>query len=219
MEVIKKLAPKYWLGYYIVYAVTLIIMTIRYGRLIAEGTDPERIFIAAAIFGVSTGVALTAAIASEGVGFLILLIPNRIREIKEEGSAEGFAKGSAEGFAKGNEEGFTKGREAGREEGRAEGREEGRAEALAEVEARVKAQSEKRDEEQAEAQSERRGEGVNGGNEGLLKTAIKAGREIGVEEANERIGNLLARYDRGEITFDELRATLANPINGNNGAD
>ena len=199
MEVVKKLAPKYWLGYYIVYAATLVIMTVRYGRLIAEGTDPERIFIAAAIFGVSTGVALTAAIASEGVGYLILLIPNRIREISEEG--------------------FAKGREAGRDEGRAEGREEGRAEALAEVEARAKAQSEKREEERAEAQSERREEGLNGGGERLLKTAMKAGREMGVEEVNERIGNLLARYDRGEITFDELRAILAKPLNGGNGAD
>ena len=215
MEVIKKLAPKYWLGYYIVYAVTLIIMTVRYGRLITEGTDPERIFIAAAIFGVSTGVALTAAIASEGVGFLILLIPNRIREIKEEGSAEGFAKGREagrdEGRVEGREEGRVEGREEGRvegrEEGRAEGREEGRAEAFAEVEARAKAQPEKRE------------EGLNGGGERLLKTAMKAGREMGFEEGMERVSGLLARYERGEITLAELRAILANPLNGGNGAD
>ena len=199
MEVIKKLAPKYWLGYYIVYAVTLVIMTVRYGRLITEGTDPERIFIAAAIFGVSTGVALTAAIASEGVGFLILLIPNRIREIKEEGSAEGFAKG--------REAGRDEGRVEGREEGRAEGREEGRAEAFAEVEARAKAQPEKRE------------EGLNGGGERLLKTAMKAGREMGFEEGMERVSGLLARYERGEVTLEELRAIISNPLNGGNGTD
>ena len=112
---------------------------------------------------------------------LFLLIPNRIREIKEEGRKEGWAEGRAKGIA------------------------EARAEALAE------AQAEGRKVGRAEAQSEMR-------YERLLKTAIKASREMGVDEERERVGNLLARYDRGEITFDELRATLANPLNGNNGA-
>ena len=101
---------------------------------------------------------------------LFLLIPNRIREIKEDG------------------------------------RKEGRAEALAEIEARAK------------AQPERREEGLREGGEGLLKTAIKAGREMGIEEERERLANLIARYDRGEIDFDELRATLANRPDGDNGS-
>ena len=109
---------------------------------------------------------------------MFLLIPNRIREIKEEG--------------------FAKGREAGREEGRAEAFAEARAEG--------------RKAGRAEAQSEMR-------YERLLKTALKAAREMGVEEERERIGNLLARYDRGEITFNELRAVFADPLNGGNGAN
>ena len=104
---------------------------------------------------------------------LFLLIPNRIREIKEEGRKEGIAEARAEAFA----------------EALAEGRKVGRAEALSEMRY-----------------------------ERLLKTALKAGREMGVDEERERLSGLLARYDRGEITLDELRATLANPLNGNNGA-
>ena len=105
---------------------------------------------------------------------LFLLIPNRIREIKEEGRKEGIAEARAEAFA----------------EVLAEGRKAGRAEALSEMRY-----------------------------ERLLKTAIKASREMGIDEERERVGNLLARYDRGEITFDELRAILANPLNGGNGAN
>lgn len=105
---------------------------------------------------------------------LFLLIPNRIREIKEEGRKEGIAEARAEALA------YVQ----------AEGRKAGRAEA------------------QSEMRCER-----------LLKVALKAGREMGVEEERERIGKLLARYDRGEITLDELRAILAIRLNGGNGAN
>ena len=190
MEVVKKLAPKYWLGYYVVYALSMVILTARYGHLITEGTDAEQIFVVAAIFGVSTGVALTSAITAEGVGYLILLIPNRIREIKEEGRKEGRAERQAEVFA------------AGIEKGRAEER----------------AEAEKRKEARADAQAERREEGLNNGDEKLL-TGVKVGRRMGAEEERERIANVFARYERGEITLDELRATLSGRLNGDNGAD
>ena len=190
MEVIKKLAPKYWLGYYVVYALSMIILTARYGHLITEGTDAEQIFVAAAIFGVSTGVALTSAITAEGVGYLILLIPNRIREIKEEGRKEGRAEMQAEVFA------------AGIEKGRAEER----------------AEAEKRKEGRAEAQVERREEGLDG-DERSLATGMRVGRQVGIAEERERLANVFARYDSGEITLDELRATLSGRLNGDNGAD
>ena len=185
MKVIKKLAPKYWLGYYVVYALTMVILTARYGHLITEGSEAEQIFVAAAIFGVSTGVALTSAVTAEGVGYLILLIPNRIREIKEEGRAEAFA--------------------AGIEKGRAEER----------------AEAEKRKEEraEAEAQAERREEGLNNGDERSLATGMRVGRQVGIAEERERLANVFARYDSGEITYDELRATLSGRLNGDNGAD
>ena len=186
MEVVKKLAPKYWLGYYVVYALSMVILTARYGHLITEGTEAEQIFVVAAIFGVSTGVALTSAITAEGVGYLILLIPNRIREIKEEGRKEGRAERQAEVFAA--------------------GREEGRAEAFAEAE--------KRKEGRAEAQAEVLTEGA----EVWVKAGVEVGHKTGVAEERERLNSLLARYERGEITYDELRVIFSARLNGDNGA-
>ena len=48
------------------------------------------------------------------MGYVILLIPNRIREIKEEGRKEGYAKGRAEG----RKEAFAEMRDKRREESR-----------------------------------------------------------------------------------------------------
>ena len=84
MNVIKRLAPNYWLGYYAVYGIALIILTARYGHLIINGSDSEQIFVSAAIFGAATGMALTSAITAEGVGYLVLLIPRRIKQIRDE---------------------------------------------------------------------------------------------------------------------------------------
>ena len=197
MEVVKKLAPKYWLGYYVVYALSMVILTARYGHLITEGTDAEQIFVVAAIFGVSTGVALTSAITAEGVGYLILLIPNRIREIKEEGRAEAFA--------------------AGIEKGRAEERAE--AEKRKEERAEAEAQAERRKEGRAEAQSERQTEVLTEGAEVWVKAGVEVGHKTGVAEERERLNSLLARYERGEITYDELRVIFSARLNGDNGAD
>ena len=48
------------------------------------------------MFGAAAGAALTAAITTEAVGYVVLLIPNRIREIKEEGRAEAIREGRLE---------------------------------------------------------------------------------------------------------------------------
>ena len=65
-----------------------------------------------------------SAIVAEGVRYVILLIPNRIREIKEEGRKEGYAEGRAEGLAEARAEGYAKGLAEARAEGRAKRREE-----------------------------------------------------------------------------------------------
>ena len=101
---------------------------------------------------------------------MILLIPNRIREIKEEGRKEGFA----------------------------EGRAEGRKEALAEI------RDKKREESRVVLTDEVKE---------ALEASIRQGFKIGRDEERERQRNLLARYERGEITFDELRALLTDPRN------
>ena len=124
MNVIKKLAPNYWLGYYAVYMASLIVLTARYGHLVAEGSGSEEIFVTAAIFGAATGIALTSAITAEGVGYLVLLIPRRIKQIKDEARAEGREEWLKEGIEIGREEGREEWLKEGIEIGRAEGRKE-----------------------------------------------------------------------------------------------
>ena len=96
MNVLKRLAPRYWLGYYTVYVLTVIAGMIRYRRSLLEPTGNEDLYTMAAIFGVGAGVALTSVIITEAVGYVVLLIPRRIREIKEEGRAEAHAEGRQE---------------------------------------------------------------------------------------------------------------------------
>ena len=125
MNVIKKFAPNYWLGYYAVYMASIIVLTARYGHLIVNGSDSEQIFTAAAIFGAATGIALTSALTAEGAGYLVLLIPRRIKQIKDEGIEVGREGGLKEGIEIGREGGLKEGIEMGRAEGRKEGLEEG----------------------------------------------------------------------------------------------
>ena len=99
MNALKRLAPRYWLGYYTVYVLTVIAGMIRYRRALLEPTGNEDLYTMAAIFGVGAGVALTSVIITEAVGYVVLLIPKRIREIKEEGRAEAHAEGMREGRA------------------------------------------------------------------------------------------------------------------------
>ena len=107
------------------YVLTVIAGMIRYRRSLLEPTGNEDLYTMAAIFGVGAGVALTSVIITEAVGYVVLLIPRRIREIKEEGRAEAHAEGMREGRQEGRAE--------GRQEGRMEGRQEARAEAMREA--------------------------------------------------------------------------------------
>lgn len=157
MDVIKKFAPNYWLGYYAVYMASLIALSARYGRLIVEGSGSEEIFISAAIFGAATGIALTSAVTAEGVGYLVLLIPRRLKQIKDE--------------------------------------------ALAEARAEVS----------AEARAEARAEGI--------KTGMELGAKAVEEGERAIVLRLLARYERGEITLEDLRGFLSGGLNGANGAN
>ena len=88
LNVIRRLAPNYWLGYYGVYLLTLSFLCARHRRAILDWSGDGYIFTLAAIFTVSVGTALTAAILAEGVGYVVLLIPKRIKKLKDEGRAE-----------------------------------------------------------------------------------------------------------------------------------
>ncbi len=125
MEILKTLAPRYWLGYCLMYVLSSIAGSVRYRHSLAEPSGNEDLYTLAAIFGVAAGIALMSAIITEVVGYVVLLIPRRIREIKEEGLAEGLVKGRSEG------------REEGRAEGRSEGRSEGVSEGVSQERGRV----------------------------------------------------------------------------------
>ena len=197
MEVLKRLAPKYWLGYYCVYVVVFAYCSFIFRDELAKWPRIESLFAAAAIFAVSTGVALLSALIMEGGGYLILLIPNRIKELKDAGRAEGHV------------------------EGRAEGRAEVRAEAQEEVrKAREEAQkaqeeAQKAREEARKAQEEAREEArANGHQNGGERTPGE-----GRSEDRKIVSGLLACHNRGEITLDQLRAILAELYNGDGKSD
>lgn len=97
MSVIKRLAPNYWLGYYAVYLITLVFLLARHSREVFDWSGSGYILTLAAIYAVSAGTALTAAIITEGAGYVILLIPKRIKKLKDEGRKEGREEGREEG--------------------------------------------------------------------------------------------------------------------------
>ena len=88
MTALKSLALKYRRGYCAVYVLAMILGMMRHHRSLLEPTGSEDMYTLAAMFGAAAGAALTAAIVTEAVGYVVLLIPNRIREIKEEGRRE-----------------------------------------------------------------------------------------------------------------------------------
>ena len=96
MELLKSLAPNYWAGYYAVYEAMTAFLSAVYRDSLRTWPETEALFIAAAIFAVSAGVALLSAIITEGVGYVVLLIPRRIKQLKEEGRQEGRAEVRAE---------------------------------------------------------------------------------------------------------------------------
>ena len=88
MNVIQRLAPNYWLGYYAVYLSVLIFLLVRHRDAVMDWSGTGYIFTLAAIFTVSVGTALTSAIIAEGVGYVVLLIPKRVKQLKDEGRRE-----------------------------------------------------------------------------------------------------------------------------------
>ena len=115
MNVIRRLAPNYWLGYYGVYMATLISLCARHRQALLDWSDEGYLFTLAAIFAVSAGTALTSAVVAEGVGYVVLLIPKRIKQLKDEGRAEGLEQGLERGLERGLEQGLERGRAEERE--------------------------------------------------------------------------------------------------------
>ena len=93
MEFIKRVARNYWVAYYLVYVVGVAVGLWHYWpRLLGN----DGILWLAAVFAVSAGIALLAAIFLEVFGRMVLLIPAAIKKLKEEGRAEGRAEARRE---------------------------------------------------------------------------------------------------------------------------
>ena len=86
VRVINKIREYYWGAYYLVYVGCVGIFS-----WLEIGKDDRLIYLLAAIFSVSAGIALLAIIVGEVIGIMILLIPARIKKLKEEGREEGRA--------------------------------------------------------------------------------------------------------------------------------
>ena len=110
MKLLRMAVGEYWIIYYLVYVAGVGLGVWLYqNRLHWEQVrDGDGIYLLAAIFGVSVGIALLAAIIVEVTGRMVLLIPRAWNKLKEDSRREG------------REEGREAGREAGREEARQE---------------------------------------------------------------------------------------------------
>lgn len=75
----------YWVVYYLVYFVSVITLVALNWR---SFTVENYVYLLAAIAGASIGIALFVAVVSEGIGYMVLLIPRRIRQLKNQGKRE-----------------------------------------------------------------------------------------------------------------------------------
>ena len=82
-----KVVEKYWVSYYLVYVVSATFFLWRHWRAFSW-SDESYVYLLAAIFGMSVGIALMTAIVVEVTGRMVLLIPDAIRKIREQGRAE-----------------------------------------------------------------------------------------------------------------------------------
>ena len=79
---------KYWVAYYLVFLVSVIFLTWRHWDAL-RWDDESYVFLLAAIFGTSAGLAATVAMFVEVIGTVVLLIPARVKKLRDEGRLEG----------------------------------------------------------------------------------------------------------------------------------
>ena len=95
MEPLKSIGERYWIAYYLVYAITVGVGLWRYQPWQQSGND--ELYAQVAIFALAAGVALLAAILMEVTGRMVLLIPAAWNKAKEIGRKEGRVEGRKEG--------------------------------------------------------------------------------------------------------------------------
>ena len=78
---------KYWVAYYLVFLVSVIFLTWRHWDAL-RWNDESYVFLLAAIFGMSAGLAAIVAVFVEVIGTVVLLIPARVKKLRDEGRRE-----------------------------------------------------------------------------------------------------------------------------------
>ena len=83
----------YWVIYFIGYLVAVAVMLWLHWDDLLYKDNP--LLLLATIYGVAAGSASAFAIIVEGGGYIVLLIPKRIKELKDEGRKEANAEWEA----------------------------------------------------------------------------------------------------------------------------
>jgi hypothetical protein len=91
----------YWIIYYLVYFVSVIVLLALNWR---NFTADNYVYLLAAIGGAAISIALFVAVVTEGIGYMVLLIPRRIKQLKDEGRQEGHQEGRQEGHQESHQE-------------------------------------------------------------------------------------------------------------------
>ena len=98
MSPLKQAFGKYWLAYYLVYVVAVAVFLWQYRVPLLSGAtaDETRLYLLAAVFGVSAGIALTATILMEVLITMVLLAPRVWQHAVNQGKQEGLREGRQE---------------------------------------------------------------------------------------------------------------------------
>ena len=106
MTPLKQAFGKYWLAYYLVYVVAVAVFLWQYRVPLLSGAtaDETRLYLLAAVFGVSAGIALTATILMEVLITMVLLAPRVWQHAVNQGKQEGLREGLREGRQEGRQE-------------------------------------------------------------------------------------------------------------------
>ena len=98
MTPLKQAFGKYWLAYYLVYVVGVAVFLWLYRVPLLSGATPNdtRLYLLAAVFGVSAGIALSVTILMEVLITLVLLAPRVWQHAVNQGKQEGRQEGRQE---------------------------------------------------------------------------------------------------------------------------
>ena len=86
----------YWVIYFQAYLAAVALLLWHYWGDLAGGDRLMRVYLLAAIFGSAAGGSAVFTIIVEAGGYMVLLIPARIKKLKNEGREEGRVEGREE---------------------------------------------------------------------------------------------------------------------------